>query len=330
VKTGRSDPCICGSGKKYKHCCLDAENSARRIESGTFTEPVVPPFLMQQAVSGFLDEGRRIVNVGPGPEPVGFEDMLQELLEKGPFRAKNAVTINTRIDAHAVVETPVIKYMEVFLEVMVRNKGLSTLDGMGNPTLNIDDFLSIMREQTAYDCLNIGSTGEPLFPIHLLFAHVCLRELKFIETNEKGSEISERGLDFLAGKGRKQVYFRALKKMTDKVNWFYLSELPEEVETFHEVRGIALLVASRIREVDPLRIRPKDLLDSVDATVPVYEELKTAGINRKRAVGIFTDYFLLLYCYFFDFMRVSEADTRGRPVSFSKTELLHDVFRWHI
>ncbi|RLA43860.1 MAG: hypothetical protein DRR42_21180, partial [Gammaproteobacteria bacterium] len=22
MKTGRNDPCPCGSGKKYKHCCL--------------------------------------------------------------------------------------------------------------------------------------------------------------------------------------------------------------------------------------------------------------------------------------------------------------------
>ena len=22
-KTGRNDPCICGSGRKYKNCCLD-------------------------------------------------------------------------------------------------------------------------------------------------------------------------------------------------------------------------------------------------------------------------------------------------------------------
>src|SRR5258706_14299158 len=24
MKLGRSDPCYCGSGKKYKHCCLNA------------------------------------------------------------------------------------------------------------------------------------------------------------------------------------------------------------------------------------------------------------------------------------------------------------------
>ena len=25
VKVGRNDPCPCGSGRKYKHCCLDAK-----------------------------------------------------------------------------------------------------------------------------------------------------------------------------------------------------------------------------------------------------------------------------------------------------------------
>ena len=26
VKVGRNDPCPCGSGKKYKNCCLDKDN----------------------------------------------------------------------------------------------------------------------------------------------------------------------------------------------------------------------------------------------------------------------------------------------------------------
>jgi hypothetical protein len=27
MKLGRNDPCPCGSGKKYKHCCLNAGNA---------------------------------------------------------------------------------------------------------------------------------------------------------------------------------------------------------------------------------------------------------------------------------------------------------------
>src|SRR6266568_2870794 len=30
-KTGRNEPCLCGSGKKYKHCCLPKDEEAERI-----------------------------------------------------------------------------------------------------------------------------------------------------------------------------------------------------------------------------------------------------------------------------------------------------------
>jgi len=30
VEPGRNSPCVCGSGKKYKHCCLDKLNSPVR------------------------------------------------------------------------------------------------------------------------------------------------------------------------------------------------------------------------------------------------------------------------------------------------------------
>lgn len=30
IKTGRNDPCPCGSGKKYKKCCIDKPNNFER------------------------------------------------------------------------------------------------------------------------------------------------------------------------------------------------------------------------------------------------------------------------------------------------------------
>ena len=34
---GRNDPCHCGSGKKYKHCCLSKDESAARAKHSTET-----------------------------------------------------------------------------------------------------------------------------------------------------------------------------------------------------------------------------------------------------------------------------------------------------
>jgi hypothetical protein len=31
-KPGRNDPCPCGSGKKYKNCCLEKDEASRRLE----------------------------------------------------------------------------------------------------------------------------------------------------------------------------------------------------------------------------------------------------------------------------------------------------------
>lgn len=34
IKVGRNDPCPCGSGKKYKHCCMLKDRSIHRAERG--------------------------------------------------------------------------------------------------------------------------------------------------------------------------------------------------------------------------------------------------------------------------------------------------------
>lgn len=45
-RPGRNEPCHCGSGKKYKHCCLvkdeEADRAAREQQAGA-TEPTAPP-----------------------------------------------------------------------------------------------------------------------------------------------------------------------------------------------------------------------------------------------------------------------------------------------
>ncbi len=33
IKPGRNEACLCGSGNKYKHCCLAENNGSQRIES---------------------------------------------------------------------------------------------------------------------------------------------------------------------------------------------------------------------------------------------------------------------------------------------------------
>lgn len=53
VKIGRNDPCPCGSGRKYKHCCyLEEEKNAKLMRAA--------------ARAGTLEEVGRILNERPG------------------------------------------------------------------------------------------------------------------------------------------------------------------------------------------------------------------------------------------------------------------------
>ncbi|MFW5769379.1 MAG: YecA family protein [Spirochaetota bacterium] len=387
MKPGRNDPCPCGSGKKYKYCCLENDNRDRKTDDGLppihnlmgfssaveytdaiqrytdYCEKRLPPGApaptfreysfgtseaggvfedmdLERVLDGVsnLDEARDRIDEAvkrynaelDQGETLSIEDKLTELLDKGPMRAKNVVTLNKKISADAVKEVPVIRYMEAFLEFMVRNNGTLSLDENRELKADLDELFTIIREQTEYDCLTIDSSGGPFFPVQMIFIKACLIELGFIEPNERGLTINEKGLNFLAGKGRKQVFFRVLRIMTDRINWFYLSGLPEEVEVFHETRGLILHAAACMPKEYSSRIRPKDLLDAVDSLVPIYEELKKAGIGRKEAADIFTDHFFLLYCHFFNFMVIEESDKKGRPVSFSRTKLLEELFHWEL
>lgn len=38
TKTGRNDPCPCGSGKKYKRCCVDEDHAINTDDRAIYTE----------------------------------------------------------------------------------------------------------------------------------------------------------------------------------------------------------------------------------------------------------------------------------------------------
>jgi Flp pilus assembly protein TadD len=63
TKTGRNDPCHCGSGKKYKRCCLDQDEATERATRAAAEAAKPPP----QVVRGpLLDESDELTNASNG------------------------------------------------------------------------------------------------------------------------------------------------------------------------------------------------------------------------------------------------------------------------
>ena len=62
-KPGRNDPCPCGSGKKYKNCCLEKDEASRRLErqasNATLNAEVQREYEEYQEFEELMDRGER-------------------------------------------------------------------------------------------------------------------------------------------------------------------------------------------------------------------------------------------------------------------------------
>ncbi|HLW48004.1 MAG TPA: SEC-C metal-binding domain-containing protein [bacterium] len=87
AKIGRNDPCPCGSGQKYKRCCLPREEAAAAERAATQAREVEPPVMPLEILSDDdgLDEASNVVidliDAGRLDEA---EHAAQHLLERYP------------------------------------------------------------------------------------------------------------------------------------------------------------------------------------------------------------------------------------------------------
>ena len=102
MKVGRNDPCICGSGKKFKKCCLgkdalvlceDDRNAMRRAgrfnaELMAYLRPLVVPGITTLA----LDKLAHEYTVGHGHVPASLGYSAASLPHT--FRLKDGLTVN--------------------------------------------------------------------------------------------------------------------------------------------------------------------------------------------------------------------------------------------
>ena len=96
-KVGRNDPCPCGSGKKYKKCCLGKPTTAASSAGAKFTE-FARPFLTEAAGDreAALTLARAIWELALEPDDDAREASIETLLEPLPSDLRPAFDENVR------------------------------------------------------------------------------------------------------------------------------------------------------------------------------------------------------------------------------------------
>jgi hypothetical protein len=81
-KIGRNEPCPCGSGKKYKHCCLGKKAAAKNLTISKSEKPVPSPLAIKRFEQKLQKNPQQLEQIGKelekysGDREISFKEFI--------------------------------------------------------------------------------------------------------------------------------------------------------------------------------------------------------------------------------------------------------------
>lgn len=231
---GRNDPCPCGSGKKYKKCCL------RKEETGV-PESEAPKVLAElrqafesqefdsfEEVQEFADQLMRKQNQGPKG---AFQGLSPEQIHRMlwfPFSSPHLVTFPESVEV-AGAKPPAMELFDLLIEG-IGEKGMKTT-AKGNLLRNFCRDVArtywgeeAYEKNTRFNSINKEADFPELHAVRLT------AELAGLVRKYKGKFILSRDCRrILADAGTSTIFSRLLRTYCERFNWAfrdYYSEIP--------------------------------------------------------------------------------------------------------
>lgn len=256
---GRNDPCPCGSGKKYKHCCLEKDEHLARRTNGNAAPPAMDPGMGSTGNSGdesigkesapfdnpidalraalenrnfeSVDELRAYagnfvsgLNRAPGVNFHGLSPDQMHRILYSPFDSPELV--NFPEAPPSATDAPVMKYVQLLIDA-IGEEGLKATEKGNLPR-------ALCRE-AARTCMSTPPPRWPL-PPDRVYREADLPDLERVHFAmlEAGLLRRTKGRFFLTQKCRKTlqktglpgIYPLLLRSYASRVNWGYLDLLP--------------------------------------------------------------------------------------------------------
>ena len=226
-KTGRNEPCPCGSGKKYKHCCLDKDDAHAGIQSpaddlreeihneigGRVFESIeeVNDFLLQ-----FTDRKNSVSMLDfLGLSP----DVMQRLLYQPLEQLADIIRFNHDLEPETFKDLPIVKNAVYFLG---RINELQPMKATAKGNLPI----AFARELDSYFDNLLSQAGfrirsEEESPLLNGLRHI-LTMCGWIKKVNNRFSLTKKGDDILKRGFSESHFFTLLKTFTRSFNWAFM------------------------------------------------------------------------------------------------------------
>ncbi|WP_017443988.1 YecA family protein [Gayadomonas joobiniege] len=226
MKLGRNDPCHCGSGKKYKRCCMD---NASKQHAQVFDEVeamlAMNPNLSLDELNAAVQHKMHDRNNQPHPDFCGVTPTQMNNWLYAPFDELQGVTISTPDSLSA---SPVMRYLALIIDEAMAQGGSFKATSKGNlPVKLVKQASELLPEfAVAQFELNIsisefaGSNEDKFNALH--YTRV-LAEISGIIYRRSGRYHVKKSAQKQYQTLGIQAFFKPmLEAATSKYNWGYL------------------------------------------------------------------------------------------------------------
>jgi hypothetical protein len=332
MKIGRNEPCPCGSGKKYKHCCLG------RQQEIPVPAPQVLDSMKQRLQEAFdagqvetIEDANRIAaeialesNQQGLPEFHGLSPTeMRDLLACG-FRSCGAVEIPDRLDADPVA--PVVTLFESMVDGI--GSGVKAT-AKGNLPLKLvttaaEAFYARHPSDSGYQPRLRGE--EDFDALHAVRVISDLAGL--IHLDRSKYTLTDQYRQLLAEGGMQRLYPVLLQTAAVEFNWAYRDGYDEMPGIQHTAMFTLYLLSRYGNEFRPSTFYEDAYLTAFPMVVNEAEG-NSYRSARDTAAGVYTLRTLDRFAAFFGLVeRRQNADTTSFGFDLRATPLLADVARF--
>ncbi len=234
MKLSRNDPCSCGSGKKYKRCCMDsiAKQSAQVADDIAQVLAVSPNLSLDELN---LVAQRKIEqrNHQPHADFCGLTSTQMQNWLYAPLDELIDVTINTPSDLSG---SPVMRYLALILDAAMQQGGSFKATAKGNlPAKLVKQASALLPEFAVAEFETVPSISEYMGSnedkFNALHYTRVLAELAGIIYHKSGSyHVKKAAQKHYAEQGLQAFFMPMLSVAIKQYNWAYLDSWNDQVD----------------------------------------------------------------------------------------------------
>lgn len=234
MKLGRNDPCPCGSGKKYKHCCIDSvsKQCAEMFDDLEQTIQMSPDLTLDE-INVVAQQRMQERNNRPNADFCGLSPTLMYNWLHAPLDQKAGVTINIPEDLSG---SPVMRYLDLILNEAMQNDGSFKATSKGNLPMKLAQQASglyqefaVSRYPTHISISDFAGSNEDKFSA-LHYSRI-LAEISGILYRKKGHyHVKKTAQKQYQTHGVKVFFMPMLEAAISHYNWGYLDALEVEID----------------------------------------------------------------------------------------------------